>query len=228
MEMTQAPARNKRLLAIIGVGLALLLPWVMLLIARASHDIAVPTPLREAGYWAIAALVLFWATRIEGVTPAMLGFKRPGWASLGWAAVFAFVMIMLIGICYALIFPALGLKTDPERLKSITQMPVWMIFLLCLRAGLVEEFLFRFYSIERLMWLTSRKWIASLIPAIAFIALHAPSWGLAHLIPVAMATAMLTLLYWWRRDFWCSALAHFLADFIPFAGMALAAGHAPH
>lgn len=211
----------------IGLALALGVP---LLLTFGWHGATQPGAIqfaREAVWWGIAAGVLWWALSREKLSPAYFHIVRPRWSSLGWGLAFGVILIMLIGVCYALIFPALGVRNDPAQLGKIASQPVWMIFLLTVRAGVVEEWLFRFYAITRLHTLTGSKWLASLVPGVVFVALHAPSWGLLHLLPVTFAAIALTLLYWWRKDFWCSALAHFIADFIPFAGMALGAGHAP-
>ena len=224
MEPAQDNAGRSKSLAITGVVLALGLPIAMLLIGRLGVADGISL-FRESLWWALALIFLFWAIKVEKITLAALGFKRPTWGTLGWGLLANLVLTFLIGGCYALLFPALGIKTDPKALGVIASQPVWMIFLLTLRAGFVEELLFRFYPITRLHWLTGNKWIASMIPGVIFIGMHAPSWGLAHLIPVSLAALVLTLLYWKRRDFWCSAFAHFLADFIPFAMAAMAMGH---
>lgn len=221
MDQAQDSIGHSKPLAIIGTALALGLPMATLLLGRLGVADGI-SPFKEAIWWGMALVILLWAVQVERQPLAALGFKRPTWGTLGWGLFSGFVLILLIGACYALLFPALGIKTDPKALNTIARQPVWMIFFLALRAGFVEELLFRFYPITRLHWLTGSKWIASLIPATIFIGMHAPSWGLAHLIPVSMAALVLTLLYWKRRDFWCSALAHFLADFIPFTMAAMA------
>ena len=221
MEPAQDNAGRSKSLAITSVVLALGLPIAMLLIGKLGVADGISL-FRESLWWALALIFLFWAIKVEKIPLAMLGFRRPTWSTVGWALLADLVLTFLIGGCYALLFPALGIKTDPKALGVIASQPVWMIFLLTLRAGFVEELLFRFYPITRLHWLTGNKWIASLIPGVIFIGMHASSWGLAHLIPVSLAALVLTLLYWKRRDFWCSAFAHFLADFIPFAMTAMA------
>ena len=224
MDQAQDSIGHSKPLAIIGTALALGLPMATLLLGRLGVADGI-SPFKEAIWWGMALVILLWAVQVERQPLAALGFKRPTWGTLGWGLLSGFVLILLIGACYALLFPALGIKTDPKALNTIASQPVWMIFFLALRAGFVEELLFRFYPITRLHWLTGNKWIASLIPGVIFIGMHAPSWGLAHLIPVSMAALALTLLYWKRRDFWCSAFAHFLADFIPFAMAAMAMRH---
>ena len=209
--------------AIVGVTLALGLPVARLLLAKLGIASATPGG-KEMIWWGIALILLFWAVRIESLTFAALGFKRPGWRTFGWGVLGGVVLILLIVVCYTLLFPALGIKSDPNALKSFVSQPVWMIFLISIRAAFVEELLFRFYPISQLTWLTGNKWLASFIPGIFFVGMHAPSWGLVHLIPVTLGAVVLTLLYWRQRDFWCSAFAHFLADFIPF-GMAAMAPH---
>ena len=52
------------------------------------------------------------------------------------------------------------------------------------RAGVVEEILYRGYPIERLQMLTGRVWPAALIPALVFIAVADIDWAVAGLIAV--------------------------------------------
>lgn len=170
--------------------------------------------------------MLAWAVRVEGISPARLGIRRPTLASFGIAVACAVVVIVLFALCYSVVFPAFGVAAVPTRLATIAQEPLWLTLLITLRAGIVEEFLFRFYPIGRLATATGSIALAVIVPGLVFIGLHAGGWGVMHLVPVTLATIVFTLLYLWKRDFWCSALAHFLVDFITFAAAHAAAGHA--
>lgn len=225
--MTQAEQAEKapRITTCIGVALTLGLPALFVALPSAQQPSIAASLVREGIWWAMGAIILIWALARERLSLPAMGITRPTWRSFAWALPLGLTLMLLIGLCYAVIFPALGIKNDPANLATIASKPIWLIFLLALRAGVTEEWLFRFYPIHRLMALGAGRWISSLMPAAVFVALHAPSWGLAHLIPVTLAAIALTLFYWWRRDYWSSVLGHFLADFIPFSMAALAAAH---
>ena len=44
-------------------------------------------------------------------------------------------------------------------------------------AGVVEEFLFRGYTVTRLTALTRRTWLAGALTVVGFSLLHVPVWG---------------------------------------------------
>lgn len=211
--------------AYLGLALALGLPALFVALPSVEVTTTGGALIKEAAWWVMGAIVLFWALTREKLSLPAMGVTRPTWRGVAWALPLGVVLILLIGICYAAIFPLLGIKNDPGTLATIANRPIWLIFLLALRAGVTEEWLFRFYPIHRLTALGAGRWASSILPAAVFIGLHAPSWGLAHLIPVTLAAIALTLFYWWRRDYWSSVIGHFLADFIPFSMAALAAAH---
>jgi len=225
--MSAASQTRPKARAVIGVILALGLAAAMVMMGTppAGHPVSAGRVLYEAGWWLVAAFALIWALRAEGLTLSALGVRRPGLGTLGWGAAFAAAQIGAVALCYFVLFPALGLPSRSARVTAIAHEPIWLMALLTARAGIVEEWLFRFFAIGRMAFVTRNRWAASLVPGAIFVALHAQSWALDHLIPVTIVTVLLTIQYWWRRDFWGNALSHFLTDFIPFAGAALAAAH---
>jgi len=80
------------------------------------------------------------------------------------------------------------------------------------RAGVSEEVLFRGYPIERLLSLTGSRGVAALLPLALFALAHVGSWGWAHLIVAAFGGAMLTWLYFWKRNLWVNIVAHIVVD----------------
>lgn len=227
-DISKTPAGAARVKSFVGVAIVMLATIALVQLWNLPEGTAPAwdRALNELAWWGLAAFALFWAMRVEGQSLAALDIKRPGFGSFGWGLLVAVGLIFLFGLVYSVLFPALGISSHSKQLQNIaTHESVPMILLLTIRAGVVEEWLFRFFAIGRLQSALHNKWLASLIPGIIFVALHAKSWGLAHLIPVTIAATVLTLVYWWRRDFWTSAFAHFLTDFIPFAGTALYAAH---
>lgn len=213
--------RSKRNAAM-GLSYALLLPIFLVLGSKLGPDSDSWLYFREIIWWLVAGLVAFWAHQREGLSWSDLDVRRPSGKSILWGVAVAFASILTIGLCYAVIIPLLGGDSDPAKMQALAARPIPLILFLSITAGVVEEWLFRFYAINRLHFLSNNKWLASTIAGAVFIALHAPSWGLSHLIPVTLVTLIFTAYYWWRRDFWSSVLAHFLTDAIPFVMSALA------
>ena len=91
-------------------------------------------------------------------------------------------------------------------------LPYGLRFMIVLRAGVVEEILFRGYGIERLRELTGNKFLAGAITLALFSLAHLSHWGLAQIVVAGAAGLVLTILYLWRRDLATNMVAHFLVD----------------
>jgi membrane protease YdiL (CAAX protease family) len=117
---------------------------------------------------------------------------------------------------YAVLFPILGLSLNRQAVASVTHVPLWLQTLTMVRAGVVEEILFRGYLLERLATITRKRQVGAILSAVYFIAVHIGSWGYAQLIVVSFGAIILTALYLFRRDLICNMLAHGFTDFIGF------------
>lgn len=170
----------------------------------------------EAIWWAIAGALLTWVLIVERRSLASIGIRMPGLATFGWASAGVVAGIVSFMLGYALILPALGLEMNQAAASKITSLPIGIQLAVFLRAGVVEELLFRGYPIERLQELTGSKWLAALIPGIVFIGGHFAFWGAGQLIIVALGTIVMTVLYMWKRDLICCMIAHASIDLIGF------------
>ena len=203
-------------LAVIGLLLALGLPELglpRLLFADSPIGARIG---REVVWVALAALVLFWVTRVERLPLSSIGLVRPSWGTLGWGLAATVALIATVMLTFAIIAPALGLKQNMPATRAIVQVPLWLLITTPIVAGVTEEIVYRGYAIERLTFLTGRRWLAGLIAGAAFLAAHA-AWGGAQMILVAFGTVIFVGLYLWRRDLPCVILAHVSADLIGFA-----------
>lgn len=203
-------------LAVIGLLLAFALPELglpSLLFADSPIGARIG---REVVWVTLAALVLFWVTRVERLPLSSIGLIRPSWGTLGWGLAATLALIATVMLTFAIIAPALGLKQNMTATRAVVQVPLWLLITTPIVAGVTEEIVYRGYAIERLTFLTGRRWLAGLIAGAAFLAVHA-AWGGAQLILVAFGTVIFVGLYLWRRDLPCVILAHVLADLIGFA-----------
>ena len=171
--------------------------------------------LYELAWWALAAVTAWWAIGLQGQRLALLGLRRPTLAGFGWGVAFSVLAIVIFGVCQFWLLPKLGLTDSRAHVAAIRNEPLWLTLIITLRAGVVEEWIFRFFAIGQLTKLVGGKWFPAIVSGLLFVALHAQDWQAVHLVPVALVTIVLTALYWWRNDMFTSAVAHFLTDFVP-------------
>ena len=203
-------------LALIGIALALGLPFLGLGKWLAPGDTIGAALAREAIWWGFGALILCWVIFAERKPLASIGLRRPHWGTLGWGLAGAIAMMASVMLSYAVIFPALGLTQNMRQTGAVASLPLWLLIATVVRAGIVEEILFRGYPIERIEALTGSTWLAALIPGAAFVLVHISSWGAAQLIVVAFGAIIMTALYLWRRDLVCVMIAHVATDLVGF------------
>ena len=210
------------ILGLVGLLIAWGLPLTGLADAVSSNPLLSARLTRELVWWTIGLIVLGWVLVIERQSLASIGLRRPTVGTLVWGVIFVVPLMASVMLCFAVIFPLLGLHQDMATTRSIVAVPLWLQTATMLRAGVVEEIIYRGYAIERLTMLTERRWLAAILAGAVFIAVHAGGWAPSQLIVVAFGTTILTALYLWRRDLVACMIAHALTDII---GFALARAH---
>jgi len=111
------------------------------------------------------------------------------------------------------IFQLTGISFGQEDGKY-ANISSWVLTVVMLRAGIVEELFYRGYIMERLYKITNNRIIYLITPSIIFGLLHYRQ-GIGGII-IATATGLLfSYFYWIKRDLKINIMAHFLADFIP-------------
>ncbi|GAA4467641.1 hypothetical protein GCM10023189_51680 [Nibrella saemangeumensis] len=202
------PTANKTL---IGVSLSLALPF---LFAVFGKHLGFSLWINEIIWWSIGGLVFTYLLVVEKRPLRSAGFKAVGLKELGWG--------FLLGILLFFLFPLLnvvvsyfGWPVSQEKASIIGSLPVYALFILALRAAVVEDLLFRAYSIERLEELTGNKLLSGALPLLLFVLAHL-QWGAGHLLFVTGAGLLLTIFYSWKRNIWINIIGHFLVDFTLF------------
>jgi membrane protease YdiL (CAAX protease family) len=177
--------------------------------ALAPHPGVALTLAREATMFACAC-VLFWIVRRRERLPlASIGIgTSPLWKSLAWGVFMAAACVIPAG----LIAHFAGYAHSAAA-HAFDKLPVWLIFLIVVRAGVIEEFFYRAYSIDRLQRLGLGRIAASVIPLVIFAAAHW-SGGLVNSLMALSLGAIFTAFYLWRRDLVSNIFGHFLIDFV--------------
>jgi membrane protease YdiL (CAAX protease family) len=83
-------------------------------------------------------------------------------------------------------------------------------------AGVVEELLFRGYTITRLTMLTGNVWLAGAVALAGFAALHVPSWGWGFAITGLIGGVFSTAFFIWKKDLLAMMMFHAATDAIGF------------
>jgi membrane protease YdiL (CAAX protease family) len=186
-----------------------------MLIARQLVNYLWPTPTfasavaKEAGMW-LVALSLFVIIRIgEGLPLSSIGL---GTARLGKSILWGFLLGVVCLLVGGLLVFLTG-YTGGEVGKAFDKLPTWLLSLIVLRAGVVEELCYRGYAIERLHALGLPRGLAAGVPLLIFAVGH---WtgGWANILIALVLGAMLALFFIWRRDLIANMIGHWFVDFV--------------
>jgi membrane protease YdiL (CAAX protease family) len=95
----------------------------------------------------------------------------------------------------------------------LDKLPVSVVTMIVLRAGIVEELFYRGYAIDRLEAVGLSRPAAVALPLVIFSVGH---WtgGWANILIAFAAGAILTAFYLWRKDLVSNMIGHFLVDFV--------------
>ena len=211
--LTDGSAVAKRISRATWVGLFLSL-FVMLLV-RQSVSYFWPTLTftaaiwKETLLWVSAITLLFIIRRGERLplTSIGLGTSR-WWKSILWGLVIAVASAAAGGVLAALT----GYGHGPGS-AAFEKLPLWLITLIVLRAGVVEELFYRGYAIERLQAVGLKPAWAAGIPLVIFALGH---WtgGAANILIALVLGAILSAFYLWRRDLVANMIGHGTVDFV--------------
>ena len=194
---------NKK--ALIGLLVFLSVPFLLQLMPLSYM-------LGELGFWLLLLVMILWIYFVEKRTIASIGWKKLTIKTAFMAIGLGFVLFIIFGIANVVI-QKLGLELNQEVAQMIADKSLPVLFLLVLRAAVVEEVLYRAYAFERINELTNSKWVAGLVPLSMFMLVHL-SWGVGHLLFIFVAGGLLTLMYASKRNLAFNIIAHFTVDVI--------------
>ncbi len=164
---------------------------------------------KETLIWASAAALLVIIRRGEGLPFRSIGLGTcRWWKSIAWGFVIAIVSAAVIGSLAYLT----GYGHGPGS-AAFEKLPLWLITLIVIRAGVVEELFYRGYAIERLRMIGLGRFWSVTIPLVIFSIGHW-SGGAANILIAFAAGLILTGFYLWRRDLAANMIGHGLVDFV--------------
>jgi uncharacterized protein len=164
---------------------------------------------RESLNWICVLALLLIIKYGERLPFTSVGLGRATFPkSLGWG-----IMLAIICLVLGVILIALTHYNGGESGKALAKLPLWLVTVIVLRAGVLEELFYRGYALERLEALgLSRFWAATIPLAIFSIGHWTGGW--ANIVIALVLGLALTLFYFWRRDLVANMIGHFLVDFV--------------
>jgi membrane protease YdiL (CAAX protease family) len=186
-----------------------------MLIVRQVVNYAWPDPtfasavIKEAGMWLVAVVLLLIIRAGEGLPLSSIGLGTARWGkSILWGFLLGIGCLVVAGLLVALTG-----YTGGEAGKAMGKLPLWLISLIVIRAGVVEELCYRGYAIERLHALGLPRGLAAGVPLLIFGVGH---WtgGWANIVIALVLGGMLALFFIWRRDLVANMIGHWFVDFI--------------
>jgi membrane protease YdiL (CAAX protease family) len=164
---------------------------------------------RETLIWLIAAALLFLVRRGERLPFQSIGLGTSSW----WKSILWGLVIAVACSAFAVLLIKLTKYGQGPASTAFDKLPLGLVTMIVLRAGIVEELFYRGYAIERLQALGLGRLFSAAIPLVIFAFAH---WtgGAANILIALVLGAILAGFYLWRRDLVANIIGHFLVDFV--------------
>ena len=195
--------------ALLGIPLVMAV-YTMLDVPRTAGSVLA----RELIVFAMAGILLWLIRSREGLGWNSVGLQRPAPAN---TALWVVLTFFGVGIAFALamgVARLVGWQLGGDDTPQQQALPLWVILVVVVRAGFVEELFYRGYAIERLESLTGSRVLALSVPLLLFALFHYKQ-GPAGIVVALFMGAVLTGVYVYKRNLWIPITAHFLVDFVP-------------
>jgi membrane protease YdiL (CAAX protease family) len=168
--------------------------------------------LGQAALWLLFAAVIGIVVLWEKQPLASLWLRPFRWQSLAWAGLLVLASILILFPATEWVRKAVGLPGYGAGMEKALALPVWFRVVAVVTAGVVEETLFRGYAVTRLARLTGSLWLAAVLSASVFAALHFPLWGGGPVLHFLIGGVAATAFFIWRRDLLAMIIAHVATD----------------
>ena len=201
------------------------LVWAVVLGALVTREMGGAGALvaNEVFFWDLGLGVLWVVHSLGGGTPASMGWQRLSWADGLLGVLTGLGMCLLVLVLAGFEDRVLGWSTRTlSDVATIARWPLWLRIVTSLRAGVVEEILYRAYPVMQLKKLTGRRWPGAVVGLGCFTLSHLPYSGTGHSLGVVLPLgAVLTALYLWRKNLPLNIGVHFLSDLLVSSGLPL-------
>jgi membrane protease YdiL (CAAX protease family) len=211
--MNRQEVSQTRAVTLAGLAIALLLPFLTYAggqwafgSEQSDERVAAGLVVHWLTFAAIVALVLY----AERLPLSSIGVRPFRWWTIPAGVLAGVVMTIATGVLVRI----LRLEPDVEYAAYLQSLPFITRVLLVITAGVFEETVYRGYALERLASIFGNRWLAALVTVTLFTLAHAPAVGFAHLLPIAIVSVFVTLLYLWRRDLILNMVTHTSIDAI--------------
>lgn len=211
--MSDGPAAPSRISTATWIGLFLSLFGVVIIrqvFQFFTPDMPVTAVVwKETLIWVIAAALLVLIRRGEELPLRSIGLgTSPWWKSILWG-----IVIAIVCTAFALVLVKLTGYGHGPGSAAFDKLPLGLVTMIVLRAGIVEELFYRGYAIERLQALGLGRFLSAGIPLVIFAVAH---WtgGAANILIALVLGAILAGFYLWRRDLVANMIGHFLVDLV--------------
>ena len=211
--MTSSSATGSKTSPITWVGLFIAMFGI--LIVRWAVSLLYPgfsftgTLWKESFIWLCVIALLLIVRRGEHLPFSSIGI---GTSTVTKSILWGGILVVLCGIVGSVVAILAHFKGG-QMAEGLAKLPLWLVLLIVLRAGVVEELFYRGYAIERLQQLGLNRYVAGLIPLLIFGFAHGTN-GWANVILALALGAVVTAFYLWRRDLVANMIGHFMIDLI--------------
>ena len=225
--MNRLPRHRPPLIPIMVMAAAMAAPlaWAVVLGAPVVREMGGAGALvaNEVFFWDLGLGVLWVVHTLEGGSPASMGWRRLFWADGLLGLLAGLGMCLLVLLLTGFEVRVLGWSTRTlSDVAAVASWPFWLRIVTSLRAGVVEEILYRAYPVMQLEKLTGRRWPGAVVGLGCFTISHLPYSGTGHSLGVVLPLgAVLTALYLWRRHLPLNIGVHFLSDMLVSSGLPL-------
>ena len=228
---TAIPAhRPGRWAIFLCLGLSLTYPFYSVPVQQAAGYLAQELGttsarvLTESAIWLYFVLVVGIALLGEGRPLAGIGLRKPTLTTVGFGVGGAAALYIVGQVGGFVVYTLLRQTAHSDsQTAAMVDGSVLYAIVLAVRAGVIEETLFRGLAIEQLTTLTGNRLLAAGIAMMAFILVHMLRFDLAQLVPIGMVSIVLTGLYLGRRDLMANIIAHAVLDGVGLVTVALQA-----
>jgi uncharacterized protein len=212
-DATENAVPGRRVAPITWVGLFVALFGMLIVRQAVNHfwpDATVTSAaIKEAGMWFVGLVIIVIVKLGEGLPLSSIGLGTVRfWKSILWGLLLGVVCLVVAGVLVTLTH-----FTGGEAGKAMEKLPTWLVMLIVVRAGVVEELCYRGYAIERLHALGLPRGLAAGVPLVIFGVGH---WtgGWANIVIALVLGAILALFFVWRRDLVANMIGHWFVDFV--------------